>query len=109
MNNEKWQQLYMLAATEVDGNKIPERIAAVREAIRGRLQDLEHSSDHHAERKQLKDSLIHLDYRLNRGNGSALLIRLQASLALLQTHGHPVHPPWEDAGDTGPLSFLLSK
>jgi hypothetical protein len=35
MNNEKWQQLYMLAATEVDGNKIPERIAAVREAIRG--------------------------------------------------------------------------
>ena len=61
MTHEKWEQLYLVAATEVDGKKIPERVAAVREAIRGRLQDLEHSRDHHSERKQLKDTLIHLD------------------------------------------------
>ena len=60
MNHEKGEQFYLVAA-EVDGKKIPERIAAVREAIRGRLQDLEHSSDHHAERKQLKHTLTKLD------------------------------------------------
>jgi hypothetical protein len=61
MNNEQWAQLYALAATESDGEKIPEKVAAVRAAIRGRLQDLERSSDHHAEREQMKTTLARLD------------------------------------------------
>lgn len=60
MNNEQWAQLYALVATESEGEKISEK-TAVREAIRGRLQDLEHSSDHHAEREQMKTTLARLD------------------------------------------------
>ena len=61
MNNEKWEELYLIAATEVEGKKVPERVAAVRKAIRGRLQDLETSSDHHEERVRLASSLERLD------------------------------------------------
>ena len=61
MNNEQWQELYLLAATESDGNKMPEKVFAVRKAIRGRLQDLEHSTDHHAEREQMKTTLARLN------------------------------------------------
>ena len=61
MTNEKWEELYVIAAKEVDGKKVPYRVAAVREAIRGRLQDLEGDSDHHEERVNLKTTLAHLD------------------------------------------------
>jgi hypothetical protein len=61
VNTEQWEELYMLAAKEVDGEKVPERVAAVREAIRGRLQDLEGDSDHHEERVYLKSTLGKLD------------------------------------------------
>lgn len=61
MNNEKWEELYMIAAKEVDGKKVPDRVDAVREAIRGRLQDLEGDSDHHEERVNLKSTLARLD------------------------------------------------
>lgn len=57
MNSEKWEELYVLAAKEIAGKRMPERVAAVREAIRGRLQDLEQSSDHHAERRRLETAL----------------------------------------------------
>lgn len=57
MNSEKWEELYVLAAKESDGKKMRERVAAGREAIRGRLLDLEQSSDHHAERHRLETAL----------------------------------------------------
>ena len=61
MNNDKWQELYLLATMEVDGKKMPERIATVRKAIRGRLQDLAQSSDHHAEKQTMETTLKSLD------------------------------------------------
>ena len=64
MSKENWEELYKLAAAEADGKKVPERVSAVRDAIRGRLQDLEQSSDHRAERDQLKATLTHMDVLL---------------------------------------------
>jgi hypothetical protein len=61
MNNDKWEQLYLQAAMETDGMKVPQRVAAVKEAIQGRLQDLEQSTDHHNEREQMKMTLPRLD------------------------------------------------
>ena len=60
-NNAKWEDLYMLAAKEVDARKVPQRVAAVREAIRARLQDLQGDSDHHEERAYLATTLGKLD------------------------------------------------
>ncbi len=45
---------------EGDPQKIPERIADTREAIAGRLRDLEHDSDHHSERHRIEDALFAL-------------------------------------------------
>lgn len=53
----KWEEFYRLAAIEVDGKKMPDRIAAARTAVRDRLQDLEHSSNHHAEKRRLNGTL----------------------------------------------------
>lgn len=61
MNNEEWDEFYLLAAKETDRKKMPERIAAVRGAIRGRLQELAQSSDHHAERQKMETTLKNLD------------------------------------------------
>lgn len=36
---------------------MPDRIAATRQSITGRLLDLEHDSDHHAERHQIENAL----------------------------------------------------
>jgi hypothetical protein len=55
--NKKWEQLYEQAVMEGDSQKMPERIAATRQAITGRLRDLEHDSDHHAERHQIENAL----------------------------------------------------
>jgi hypothetical protein len=60
-SNEKWTELYRQAVLEVDGQKMPERITAVRQAIRGRLGDLESSTDHHAERHEIAAALKALD------------------------------------------------
>ena len=60
MNNEKWEEFYRAAVMEVDGKKMPDRLSAVREAIHERLQDLERSSDHHAERARMKAALERL-------------------------------------------------
>ena len=54
---ESWQERYMQTILEVNGQKMPERITATRQAIAGRLQDLEHDSDHHAERHQIENAL----------------------------------------------------
>lgn len=55
--NETWKHLYEQAIFEVDSQKITERISAARQAIAGRLQDLEHDSDHHTERQRMDDAL----------------------------------------------------
>ena len=52
-----WQEKYMQTIVEVNGQKMPERIAATRQAIAGRLQDLEHDTDHHTERTRLEAAL----------------------------------------------------
>ena len=57
MLHARWEESYMQAILEVNGNKMPERINATRDAISGRLQDLEHESDHHAERLQIESAL----------------------------------------------------
>jgi hypothetical protein len=55
--NGSWQERYMQTILEVSGQKMPERIAATRQAIAGRLRDLEHDSDHHVERHQIEKAL----------------------------------------------------
>ena len=57
MNNEGWEEVYRFAVLEVDGRKMPERISAARDAIRGRLRDLQGDSDHHEERDRLEYAL----------------------------------------------------
>jgi hypothetical protein len=42
---------------EVNGHIMPKRITETRQAISGRLHDLEHDSDHHAERHQIENAL----------------------------------------------------
>jgi len=54
---DSWQERYMQTILEVSGQKMPERITATRQAIAGRLRDLEHDSDHHAERHQIENAL----------------------------------------------------
>ena len=55
--NETWKHLYERAILEADSQKITERISEARQAIAGRLRDLEHDSDHHAERQRMDDAL----------------------------------------------------
>jgi hypothetical protein len=47
----------MQTVQEVSAQKMPELIAATRQAIAGRLRDLEHDGDHHAERHQIESAL----------------------------------------------------
>lgn len=60
MSQDDWEELYRAATLEVDGKRMPYRVAVAREAIHLRLQELEDSSNHHAEREQLKITLEHL-------------------------------------------------
>ena len=57
METTRWDELYMRTILEANGHKMPERITATRQAISGRLHDLEHDSDHHAERQQIETAL----------------------------------------------------
>jgi hypothetical protein len=57
LETTKWDELYLGPILEVDGHQMPERITATRQAISGRLHDLEHDSDHHAERQQIENAL----------------------------------------------------
>jgi hypothetical protein len=47
----------MHAVLETSGQQMPERINSTRRAIARRLQDLEHDSDHHAERHEIDSAL----------------------------------------------------
>lgn len=55
-NNENWEELYRQAVQELDSQKI----VATRDAIAGRLRDLENNSDHHSERHRIEDALYAL-------------------------------------------------
>ena len=55
-NNENWEELYRQAMQELDSQKI----VATRNAIAGRLRDLENNSDHHSERHRIEDALYAL-------------------------------------------------
>ena len=54
---EKWVEAYLRAALEVDGQKMPDKIVAAREAVAARLKDLEGNIDHHAERHEMQSAL----------------------------------------------------
>jgi hypothetical protein len=56
-DDKRWEDWYMQTILEVNGQKMPQRINATRQAIAGRLHDLEHDSDHHAERHQIESAL----------------------------------------------------
>jgi hypothetical protein len=58
--NKQWVEAYLRAALEVDGQKMPERIVVAREAVAGRLKDLEGNRDHHAERHEMQSALAAL-------------------------------------------------
>ncbi len=55
--HQKWEQAYFCAALEGDGQKTASRIGAAREAVAERKKDLEGSSDHHAERRDMDAAL----------------------------------------------------
>ena len=57
LENKSWKERYMQTILEVNGQKMPERIAATRRAIAGRLRDLEHDSDHRTERTRMEAAL----------------------------------------------------
>lgn len=54
---EDWEEVYRLAVLEVDGWKMPERISAAENAIKGRLQRMERDRDHQEERARLEFAL----------------------------------------------------
>ena len=56
-SNANWEEQYLQTIVAVSGQKTQERITATRQAISGRLHDLEHDSDHHAERYQIENAL----------------------------------------------------
>ena len=54
--SQLWYQLCAAAVVELDPKQLIERVAAAEAAIRGRLRDLQHDSDHHAERQLMEDA-----------------------------------------------------
>jgi hypothetical protein len=60
-SNEGWEKRYLQTILEVNGQKMQERIAMTRQAIGGRLRDLEHDSDHHTERHRMETVLKALE------------------------------------------------
>jgi len=77
--NREWKEAYIRAALEVDVQKMPDRIVAARDAVAGRLKDLEGNSDHHAERHEMQTALaaltcLELETRLWPTVGAAFLM-----------------------------------
>jgi hypothetical protein len=64
-----WQELYRAAMLEPDPQKINERVAAARRAVRQRL-NTDDETITHEEHEKLDDALRFL-YLLTRGSGSA--------------------------------------
>jgi len=57
MNKDKWEEVYRLAVLEVDRRKMPDRISAARDAVAGRLEQMEGDSNHREERDRLEHAL----------------------------------------------------
>lgn len=57
MNNGNWVEVYHRAVLEVDGQKMPERIVAARQAIGERLQGLNGDPEPPEEKQQIEDAL----------------------------------------------------
>ncbi len=71
MNNEKWEEFYLQAIREIDGQNVIKRIAKARSAIQGRLQDLDGGADHAEERHKIEkvlNSLKVLEVLVARGD-----------------------------------------
>jgi hypothetical protein len=58
--NQAWTVFYKGALLELDQQKLPERIALAKKAMKERLQPLEASSDHHFERQDFEDAANNL-------------------------------------------------
>ena len=58
---EKWQEVYHRTVLEVDGKKMPKRIAGARRAMGKRLQALVGDIDRTEERQQIGNALGSLD------------------------------------------------
>src|ERR1700686_3329493 len=54
--SQLWYRLYASAVIELDPKQFIERVDASEAAIHGRLQDLQHDSDHHEERQLMADA-----------------------------------------------------
>jgi hypothetical protein len=61
MLNNDWEELYLQTILETDAQKMLERAATARQAIAGRLRDLEGDSDHHTERHRMETALKALE------------------------------------------------
>jgi hypothetical protein len=57
MQKTDWEEVYLQTVLETDAQKIQERVATARQAIAGRLRNLEGDSDHHAERHRMETAL----------------------------------------------------
>jgi hypothetical protein len=57
LDANRWEHWYMRTIVEKSGQQIPEQINSTRRAIARRLLDLEHDSDHHAERCEIESAL----------------------------------------------------
>jgi hypothetical protein len=55
--NDNWEEFYRLAALEVDGQKMSDRISTARKAITRRLGEIDGENDHQEERKRLEHAL----------------------------------------------------
>jgi len=51
---EKWADTHVIALVEFDMQNMRVRIILAREAIRERMRELEHPTDHHGERKSIE-------------------------------------------------------
>lgn len=58
---KSWHVAYLRAALETDVQKMAGRLLAARDAVAGRLKNLEGNSDHHAERHEMQSALAALN------------------------------------------------
>jgi hypothetical protein len=54
--SQPWYRLYTSAVLELEPKQVIERVDAAEAAIHGRLQDLQHDSDHHEERQLIESA-----------------------------------------------------
>jgi hypothetical protein len=78
VSNLEWRELFGSALLELHPDKLIERIEETRSAIRARLRELPHDSDHRSERGSMYDRLHALKFLRSRiprncctGNGKS--------------------------------------